>query len=172
MGRSMGLDFGLEEGQWKFCKRKFRWLLKIEEVCGTKSGGAKVLPPLKSARPSLTFREMEARHLNEHVFYPAKPEWAPISLVLFDLKKDKHPVFDWIKKAYDPKKGDWFPSAQNNFIKHADLELYDGCGNLVETWVYEEVWPQVIEFGELDMGASELVTCDLKLRYARAYVED
>jgi hypothetical protein len=167
----MGFDFGLPSGSGtsKLCKRKFRWLLKID---GISAQGVRALPPLRSARPSLSFREMEIRHLNETIYYPQKPEWKPISLVLYDTQNNgTHPVFDWIQKCYDPKAGDWFPVIGKQFLKDAFLELYNGCGEVVERWVYEQAWPQNIEFGELNMADSEIVTCDLTLRYARAFTE-
>lgn len=165
------MDFGLPQsnGTSRACKRKFRWLFKIDGVSGT---GTQALPPLKSARPSLSFREMEIKHLNENIYYPARPDWKPISLVLYDVKTGgQHPVFEWIRRAYDPQSGEWYPVVSRNFLKDARLELYDGCGNVVETWVWENAWPQVADFSDLDMGNQELVTCDLTLRYARAYVE-
>lgn len=179
---TMGLMFGLDTPNFKLCKRKFRWLFQIDGITDTNSGTVNMLPPLKSARPSLSFKEMEARHLTEHVYYPMKPEWKPINLILYDIKRDKHPVFEWIKKLYDVKQGTWKPSvsvgqigpqANDNFIKPSiKLNLYDGIGNIIETWIYENVWPQVIEFGELDMGSNEFVTCDLTLRYVRAYIDN
>ena len=48
---NMGLEFGLEKG--KFCKRKHHWLMKIDGV------SAPILPPLKSQRPTLAFKESE-----------------------------------------------------------------------------------------------------------------
>lgn len=166
----MGLDFGLPspDGSSRACKRKFRWLLKID---GISARGINSLPPLKSARPNLSFKEMEIRHLNENIFIPQKPDWKPISLVLYDLKRNNHPVFDWIKKVYDPSAGSWNTVVGDSYLKTADLELYDATGNIIEKWVYEHAWPLSVEFGELDMGNSDIVTCDLTLRYARAYIE-
>ncbi len=163
----MAMDFGLPTPSSNLlCKRKFRWLLKIDGV----SGQIGTLPPMKSARPSLSFREMEIKHLTETIYYPARPEWKPIQLVLYDVSLDGNPIFDWIKKVYDPEAGDWFPVTQNKFLKDARLEMYDGCGNIIEKWTYENAWPQVAEFGELDMGNHDVVTCDLTLRYARAFI--
>lgn len=176
MSRPMGLDYGLD-GNARLYKRKHRWLFHIDDVsAGRKSGGIRTLPPSRAARPNLSFQEMNAKHLNEDVYYPAKPDWKPIQLTLYDLKTDDaHPVFEWVKKAYDPSpqiKG-WFPSVGNDFIRQSvRLELYDGCGNTIEYWVYENPWPQSVNFMDLDMGSSEYLTCEITLRYVRAYVEE
>jgi len=167
----MGLQFGLEKGL--YCKRKFRWLLSIPDVTPDESSGegARVLPPEKGARPNLQFKEMSVRHFNEDVYYPAKPDWKPVTLTLYDLVYNQHPVFMWIRELYTPQLGTFREPNRNDFIKEAILRMYDGCGELVERWVWEDVWLQSANFQTLDMGDSGIVTCDIVLRYARAYVE-
>jgi len=167
----MGL--GILGGQSICFKRKFRWLLNINDVSGN-GDGTRVLPPEKSARPSLSFKEIEAQHLNETVYFAGKPEWKPINLTLYDINPPgQNLVFEWLKGKYDPKEGIWHrPSTNNGWKKQkVDLEMYDGCGNIIETWVYENVWPNAIEWGELDMANSEYTTVDLTLRYDRAYIK-
>lgn len=171
MGIPMGLQFGLDRG--KYCKRRFRWLFTIPEVTPDASSGegALVLPPEKSARPHLQFKEMSVRHLIEDVYYPAKPDWKPVNLTLYDLEYGTHPLFEWIREFYVPRYGKlWEPNA-NDFIKECTLRMYDGCGDLIETWIWEDAWLQNANFQTLDMGDSGIVTCDITLRYARAYVE-
>ena len=163
---SMGFNFGLEKPEACFA-RKHRWLLKIE---GISANGVNSLPPMKSARPNISFKEMEAQHLNETVFFPGKPDWKPINLTLYEIKsKQQHPVLTWLEELYNPQEGT-FKSSGNGFKKEARLEMYDGCGEIIETWVYENIWPQSVEFGDLDMSSSDLVVCELTLRYDRAYV--
>jgi hypothetical protein len=169
----MGLDFGLDQGA--FCKRNFRWLFYIPQVCGDESPGAHSLPPQKSARPSLSFKEMEVKHLNEDVYYPAKPDWKPITITMYDLAlqpyaQDPHPVFNWVKTLYDPERGKFLKPLQDRFITEAYLKMHNGCGDLVEMWVYEDAWAQSVNFQNLDMADSNVTVCDLTLRYARAYV--
>jgi hypothetical protein len=167
---SMGMAFGLPNATGsKLCKRKFRWLLKIEDISAQ---GVRSLPPLKSARPSLSFGEMRVNHPNERIYLPSTPEWKPINLILYDVKNDgDHPIFEWLKRIYDPETGEYQPSVGTDFYQDAILELYDGCGKPVERWIYEQAWPQNADFGDLDMGNSDVLTCDLTLRYARAYIE-
>lgn len=166
----MGLDFGLDSGQ--YCKRKFRWLMKVPNVAGEK--GATCLPPYKSARPSLKFKEMEARHLNEDVFYATKPDWTPVPLTLYDLDTNQHPVFEWIKEFYeinDTGRVTLHEPTHAQFMKQVRLELYNGCGKIVEAWIFEDAWPQSANFSDLDMGNHDICVCDLTLRFARAYIK-
>lgn len=173
MPRNMGFDFGLESAD--LClPRKNRWLFKIEDVSAE---GVSALPPQKAARPSFSFKEMEAQHLTETIYFPQKPEWKPITLTLYEpaANTNPHPVFEWLKRTYDPERdtGNWtppvVPGGNGLKIGECTLEMYDGCGNTLKTWVFEGVWPQAIDFGDLDMGSSEITTCDITLRYDRAY---
>lgn len=161
----MGLEFGLEQG--KYCKRKFRYLFYIDSVSAE---GANALPPLTASRPNLRFREMIAKHVSEEVYYAARPEWQPVNLVLYDLNNgNSHPVWDWVKEIYDPENGTFDVPNAGEFIKEARVELFDGCGNRIETWNFEDVWPQATNFQTLDMNDSGIVTVDITLRYVRAY---
>src|SRR5260221_4896228 len=94
---NMGLDLGLNSPN--FCpKRKFRWLFMVDQVMGV----ADTLPPLKSARPSLEFKEQMVAHTVEDIYIPVRPEWKPIQLTLYDTSTF-NPVFEWIQTLYDPQ---------------------------------------------------------------------
>lgn len=164
---NMGFDFGLDDPNVCF-KRKHRWLFIIDDISAS---GANSLPPSKSARPNISFKEIEAQHLNETVYFPGKPDWKPVTLTLYESRNGQNPVFDWLKDVYDPQQGKYVPSCDKFKKPDARLELYDGCGNVLEKWVYEAIWPQSVEFGDLDMTTSDLVVCELTMRYDRAYIE-
>ena len=175
--------------------RKFRWLLEIEDVTpGTNDPGAtaNVLPPKKSARPSVDFKDMEVQHLSETIYFPGKAEWKPINLVIWDypLGSGKpHPVFEWVRRMYRPDRANddvFNPSIEFNtkvgkstlgsttfnnsrFKRTATLSMLSGCGDIIEKWIFENSYPQSVNFGDLDMGNGELLTAEISLRYDRAY---
>jgi len=165
-------------------KHKNRWKLIIPGVSGGDPDGdgeigADSLPPLRGGKPSFSFKEMQGEHLNETIYFPSKPDWKPLALTLFDISKGKqNPVFNWLQKAYDPANCSfWGPSCGGTgdgyrTIKAAEiyLNMYDGCGNVLEQWVFEHAWPQTLEFSDGDMASVELVVCDVTLRYDRAYI--
>jgi hypothetical protein len=175
----MRLQFGLESG--KYCKRQFRWMFQIPNVIGDKSSDPseiKSLPPEKSSRPSIDFKEIEIKHFIEDYYIPGKPSWKPVTITVWDLKTNKHPIMEWLKKIYNPKVGLWNPTRQShsdlgkdNFIKKCSLKLYDGCGTTVEEWIWEDAWPSAVNFQSLEMGSTGIVMCEITLRYARAYIE-
>jgi len=171
----MGFDFGLEDDMTCF-HLKFRWLFEIEGVASQ----AEALPPSRAARPSFSYKESEIQHVTETVFYPSKPEWKPINLTLYDIRSNKNPVFAWLKEAYDSQKAEWLPvedtesetSSNATFKREGKLCLYDGCGNIVEEWTFDNCYPQAINWGDLDMASSDVVMVDVTLRYDRAYFKD
>ena len=165
---NMGLGFGLEKSD--IClKSKFRWLFIIP---GISADGVDSLPPSKSARPKISFKEIQVEHMHETIYLPGKIEFTPITLSLYDQKRNSHPIFKWIKAAFNPCNVSYQYPVDSKLFKTAYLELYDGSGSVIERWIYENVWPKDVDFGELDMSDSEVLTCDLTLRYSRSYIED
>lgn len=162
------------DGSVGTAKRKFRWLFGIENIT---LGNDTALPCMKAARPKLNFREMQAEHMNEVIYYPSKPEWQPIQLSLYDrCISTQNPIFTWLKQQYDPTptRSDacsaWYPCIDPlSFKPCCFLRLLDGCGNILEAWILEHCYPQNIDWGDLDMSSSDFVTVDFTLRYDRAF---
>lgn len=168
----MGLQFGLEEGQ--YCKRQHHWMFTIDGIIGDETK-INALPPSKASRPHLTFTEINVRHLIEDVFIPGKPDWKPITITVFDLVKNQNPIWNWIITFYDPSLGKLIPpntqpEIDEGFFRQCQLRMLDGCGREIELWTYEDAWPQQINFQTLDYGQQDVMMADITLRYARAYI--
>ncbi len=154
-------------------KHRNRWKFIIPDVSAS---GVSSLPPSKVSRLGFSFKEMQAEHLNETIFFPSKPEWKPITLTLYDIVKGtQNPIFTWLKRAYNPTPemcSYWKPCLESESVKCAQCFLveYDGCGVEVERWVFEHAWPQAVEFSDGDMSSGEVNVCDVTLRYDRAYI--
>lgn len=86
-------------------KYNFRWYFYIPSIT---TKGINMMPPKKSGRPTLTFKEIECKHLIEDIFFPGKPEWSPIEVVLYDNPCAKsengtvgNPLLDWFRELYN-----------------------------------------------------------------------
>lgn len=176
----MGLRFGLED-PGAIPKIKYRWLFKIGGISALDENGVKCLPPRRSSRPNLGWKEQDFQHLTEQIYFPLKPTWETVELTLFDICRgeNRNVVFDWISLAggsqgtpgfYDPQSGTFNPIVDSQLKREGTLEMYDGCGNILESWTLENCYPQHIRWGELDMDSSDIVTCECTIRYDRAYV--
>jgi hypothetical protein len=187
--RDMGLGtLGLKDTVFK---QKFRWMLEIPGIVGD---GINVLPPNAAGRPKLTFNDFQVNHLVEIITIPGRPVWNPITLTLYDIvangKGSTNPIYDWILTLYGTGRNTLRPSGATNTVKYAGssdnfpykfasgfkqpvayIKMYDGCGNELERWTLENVWPSEVDFGELDMGTSEAAMITLTLKYDRAYLE-
>ena len=171
---SMGFSWGLELDTLTL-KKKNRWLFKIP---GYVTGTAPMLPPKKAGRPSIQMKEFEFQHLHESIWYPFKGTWKPINITLYDIRCNENVMFDWLFAIYSSQASSAVtfspalqPTTTKSFkIPKCTLELYNGCGNVIETWIYENAYPSDINWGELDMNTHDIVFVDFILRYDRAYL--
>jgi hypothetical protein len=167
MAINMGLNWA--NGAGRVFKRKFRWLFFVD---GIVDDGVNALPPDKASRPSLSFKEQSFEHLNETIYFPIKPEWKTFSLSIFDVKCKFWPVWDnWLKDFYNPEDGSYLPPIDAGYKKDARLELYDGCGEIIEKWKFEKAYPSELDFENLDMSDNGILHINLTLRYDRAYLQ-
>lgn len=170
-------------GMWNsdvVMKRNFRWLFSVTNLIRTPEGSyLDAKPPLKSQRPNLSFKEIPLEHQSETIYMPGKAEWKPMSLSLYDTgavnlgqgncRLTDNSVYRWIREFYWPEQALYGFAAQG-LKKTAFLTMYDGGGNWLEQWRFDNAWPQDINFNELDYGDSGITMIDINLRYDRAYM--
>jgi hypothetical protein len=164
------MSFSFSNTHWK---RKNRWRFYIERLVDIENIQTPILPPLKASRPSISFKEQSIEHVIETISRPTKPEWSSLDITLYDLHCNRNPVFDWLRKLYDPQRGSYGFSVGigelSFIIPQADLQLLNGCGDVLESWRYENLWPQKIDWGDLDMENNDVITVDISFKYDRAY---
>ncbi len=182
----MGGDFGINDVNAEPL-RKFRWLFQLAGISASDNiqNGLYSLPPRKSARPSLQFKTEAFQHLTETIYMPLKPEWQTMKLTLLDIKRCGQEnfyniVYDWLRSPpaqrqssqpgfYDPATAAWNPVVTAGFKRTSQLVMLSGCGEVQETWVYENSFPESVDWGELEMESDDVVTIDVTLRFDRAY---
>lgn len=149
-------------------KRKFRWTFKIEKVCNNTTVDDSFVK--LAARPNLTIEETEINRLNAKGWIPGKASWETITITYYDVATIENAgLWKWLASVYDftdPVKLK-MGSMRRDYAARGVLKLYDGCGALIETWVLDDMWPQAINFGELDYSSSEEVNIELTLRYSQ-----
>lgn len=172
MGRPMGLG-RLGNANIVF-KRKYRWTFDLKVPCGPQIGEHAVK---LAARPNLTIEETEINFLHGKFWIPGKGTWETITITYYDIGNDPTlgGLYAWLATIYDftnpvnlyqsSRKGNG--ANIRGYSGAADLRLYDGCGNTMELWQLSDVWPQAINFGELDYSSSEEVTIELTIRYSQ-----
>lgn len=145
-------------------KRKFRWTLSITTPCGfIPEHYVKV-----AARPKLSIEKTEVNFLNATTWMPGKAKWEPISVTYIDVPaQDMAGLWNWIATVYnftDPNGLSQSEKAGWNGV--GLLTLYDGCGAPLERWLLGSMFPESVDFGELDYSSSDEVTIELGLVYS------
>lgn len=171
-GRDMGL--GLLAGPDLVFKRKYRWTFEVQPYCGS------LIPAhfvKLASRPNLTIEETEINFLHGKMWIPGKGSWETITVTYYDIGNGGQGItglFSWLATVYnftDPvglhqssKRGNG--PGSRGYSADGTLQLFDGCGVAMEQWQLSHMWPQAINFGELDYSSSEEVTVELTLRYS------
>lgn len=149
-------------------KRKFRWTFEIFGFCKNEQN---VIPEHFvniASRPNLTIESTEINHLHAKTWIPGKASWETISVTYLDVAHvQMKPLWDWMATIYDltdpvnlrmGSKRDWDATGV--------LTMYDGCGNILETWELKHLFPEGINFGDVDYSSSDIATIELTLRYS------
>ena len=175
MAQDMGLGI-LGSGDTVF-KRKFRWTMEFQGVCGI--DGQYDIPPnfVKNAnRPSLTIGETEINYLNGKMWIPGKGTPDTTQVTFFDVASQAGAqsisgLFTWLATVYDFTNATTLTqsSAQNveggYTAKVGILKMLDGCGEVIDGFAYLNPWPTTINFGELDYATEDECTIECTFRY-------
>jgi len=165
MARAMGI--GKLGDRNLIIKRRFRWTFKVTNICRGQTVEEHFVK--LAARPNLTIEETEVNFLNARTWIPGKTSWETITVTYYDVAAAQNQgLWNWLASVYqftDPvmlKQG----SQRQDYAATGNLALYDGCGQILETWEMGDMWPQAINFGELDYSSSEEANIELTLRYS------
>lgn len=163
-------------------KRKFRWTLAIQPYCGNV-----IIPPYfvkVASRPNITIEETEINFLNAKMFIPGKATWETITVTFMDVaaagvagaNQGILPLYSWLASTFNfTEKNSYTQSSQigspgrGGYSADGNLILYDGCGTPIEGWKLQNMFPQSINFGDLDYTSSEECTVEVTLRFNQAY---
>jgi hypothetical protein len=122
-------------------KRKFRWTLEIENICGDDAKKVPLHFVKLASRPNITIEETEINFLNAKTWIPGKPAWETITVTYYDVAGN---VQDQEGKAPNAALWDWLASVYN-FVNNVTLEMgnnrnayagrvrlnmLDGCGEI------------------------------------------
>jgi len=157
-------------------KRKFRWTFSVENICYDSNTYKSVSDSYVklAARPNLTIEETEINRLNAKAWIPGKAAWETITVTYYDVAElDNLALWTWLASVYDftDPKTLKMGSSRSDYSADGVLRLYDGCGAAIEQWTLSDMWPQAINFGELDYSSSEECNIELTLRYSQVKYE-
>lgn len=141
-------------------KRKFRWLLEIQDDQGN------VIVPKDyvklSARPSIDLSEID--FLNEKSFIPGRLNSNDTTMTYYEYENSDGAchLTKWLAKHMRSDGSPFGSVPKANYI----LTLLDGCANELESWVLVDGILTSINFGD-DYSSTECVSLELNVRYTK-----
>lgn len=170
--RTMNMGIGLLGGRKLKCpscdeefndstivfKRKFRWTIEGE----TPKGKLEPLFVKVAARPNPEIEETEINFLSAKTWIPGKvaTNWEKVTCTAFDVNGDFCTAIFPLLPTDDKEPA---PEQLGKFT----LNLYDGCGCLIESWDMSGAYISKIAFGELDYSSSEETTIEFDISYKK-----
>jgi len=147
-------------------KRKFRFLFGIKYCDGAKEVSPSFVK--MASRPDITIEDTELNFLNETTWIPGKAKWETITVTYYDAANAQTAgLFSWLATVYDfTSECRHMASKPRDFGGEAYIVMLDGCGNPLERWFLNNMFPTSIKFGELDYGSSDIAEVELTLRYS------
>jgi len=147
-------------------KRKFRWKFQIQTPLGfVPEWWCKI-----GSRPQLDIDETEVNFLNQATWFPGKARWQPLSITYIDNNESGDAglqgLWNLIASVYNFQTNELGQTEKLGWNSTGILTMYDGCGGLMETWQLGSLWPQSINWGDLDYAVSEEATIDVTFRYS------
>ena len=173
------MDLGLLASEKSLVfKRKYRWTFALK-------WNGKSIPEnyvKLASRPNLTIEETEINYLHGKMWIPGKATWESITVTFYDVAnragKDVVDLYSWLASIYNFQDTGAKSMQQTTIQGNGDtqpgwagtavLNMYDGCGESMETWTLQGVWPSAVNFGDLDYSSSEEATIECTLRYYKA----
>jgi hypothetical protein len=156
-------------------KRKFRWTFEVYQVNANGGKGSLYVPQhfvKVASRPNISIEETEINFLHGKSYLPGKGTWETITVTYYDVSRANggqanEGLWNWLASVYDYTNPAtlYHSSTREGYGGVGDLTMYDGCGAALETWTLGDLWPQAVNFGELDYSSSEECTIEVTLRY-------
>ncbi len=153
-------------------KMKHRFTFEVVELCGNNSIPASYVKV--ASRPTFQADEIELHHLNAIDYLPGKAKWDTMTITYYDTANaDMQPLYNWIASVYNFSNPVTLEqgSTRADYCGTGIIYLYDGCGTPLEQWTLMNAWPQQVQFGDLDMSASEIMTVDVTLRFSQVHYQ-
>lgn len=145
-------------------KTKFRWTFYLQPKCpGFRPIGISALKSAK--RPSMKIDPIEITYLGNKVYVPNIKGIEELSVVYLDVSNntlESSALYDYIGAVYTSG-----TSAVKDYTASGILTLYDGCLQGLEQWIFDDLWPTSVDFGDLGYEDNSLAEIAISFRYSQ-----
>lgn len=123
-----------------------------------------------ASKPKLQSNEIEIPFLNEISYINGRSQWQTMDVQYMDVNDAAAmvPLHNWIASNYnyaDPSRT--MGSRRADYEGTGLMYIYDGCGNIMESWTYNNMFIVNTDFGEVNYDSgNEYSKISLTLRYS------
>jgi hypothetical protein len=124
-----------------------------------------------SARPSISFEEVELHHMNVKRYVKGKASWETIEITLYDpvVPSGAQSIMEWVRLHHESVTGR--DGYSDFYKKDIDIQVLGPVGDIVEQWKLKGAWIQAANFNDLDFSSSDPMEISVTLRYDYAILE-
>lgn len=119
--------------------------------------------------PASSQEEVVVPWMNEVIYFGGKhiPEAGQLEVLDWVDKSIADILWTWRLACYDPTTGN--VGLARRYKQRATILNFAPDGSFVRQWLLEGVWPININYGQMDMGASDPMRMAITLRYDRYF---
>ena len=180
--------------------RKNRWVLEILMPTSFASSPDETSPESvglrincsTAARPSISFEDTEVHRINGRVYLAGKPTYDPMTVTFYDsmpignvgIETPSMVLERWRRQIYAPEKGDAFGavvaykavarlvmlSPNQQIPDDSQIDSLEYQESNFQDWLIYGMYPQAINYSDLDYSNSEVQLVEVTFRYDRAFV--
>ena len=122
-------------------------------------------------RPSISFEEVELKHMNVSRFVAGKGTWQPIDITLYDpiVPSGAQAVNEWVRLHHEAATG--VDGYSSEYKKDITFNVLSPNGERVEQWVLKGAFITTANWNGLDYASNEVVDINLTMQYDYAILE-
>ena len=124
-----------------------------------------------SAKPQITFEEVELNHINTKHYVKGKGAWETLDITLYDpiVPSGAQAVMEWVRLHKESVTGR--DGYSDFYKKDITFNVLGPVGDKVEEWTLKGAMIQSAAFGDLSWDANEPADITLTLRYDYAILQ-
>jgi hypothetical protein len=156
-------------------KLKHKWKVTFANIGGGADSQPLSMQAVTVTRPSLSFEEVQLDRYNSRAWVAGKHTFEPMTITFEDdisgtatqVLQDQLQNQQFIIGAEGPFLAAAGEGSLYKFVTY--LDLLDGNEQIIEEWVVEGCWLQVVDYTDLDYATSDAVqiTCTVRYDHAR-----
>lgn len=124
-----------------------------------------------ASKPKVTSEEIEVPFLNEVTWFNGRARYETMEVEYMDTNDASMiiPLYNWVASnsdVFSPTRS--MGSRRSDYEGVGQMNQYDGCGNLMETWIFNNMFPINTDFGDMSYDENGYVRIRMTLRYSNA----